>query len=747
MKRMGDEEQSLQDGEVTGEQPPGEQPPGEQPQEEVAYVDPWVGQYLADYYIIRRIGEGGMGIVYLARHQSLDRLAAVKFLGAHMVTDKAYIERFLNEARGAAKLNHPNIVAVYDAGSIGDSIFYFIMEYIEGKDLGTLLRERRVFQVPEAVGYVRQAAAALGYAHKKRIIHRDIKPDNFMLTNEGAIKVGDLGLAKWISDDDSGGMTQSGVVMGTPYYISPEQVRGSRDVDSRSDIYSLGATLHHMVTGHIPYEGTSPAVIMAMHLNNPVPEPGRVNTALDPDICAIIKKMMAKKVDERYQTMEEVDAVLAEYQSGKMRSAPFVPAGGVALPAAPATEPQQLPTAPPERTLSPNILQSEPGAPVKIASIIGLSIIIAAVILGFFLSSMVGMKGKPAETAAAPVVQPPKPIEIDIPKSVANPEPPKPAPNPEPVVKRPEPPQPQPPHPAPESTPQPVSAPAQPAEKPVEMAKTHALAPEPTPGFLNTPSKPAQNPGFVPMDRGAEPPQFQSSPQEPGHQLEATLVSPRGDAQPIYGQMAEVLLNSMKANRPYYTQDFSASASGELPKGVDVHLVDMSFPDLSQRGFNRKKNEIQVKAGGFRSPNPRCQAQWAIEKEGGTGMKYLRLAHDTDAPQWVMAARFELSSSLRSKKIVLIADLRSSSHNSHVLVHLAPESGPPIAVPVDGQWKTFVFPLPQLQSTELRAVMIGLQGTGDVQIGSVRLMPPPPFMSRMYDKMPTQPMGPGGKRR
>ena len=288
--------------------------------------DPWVGQHLADYYIIRRIGEGGMGVVYLARHQSLDRLAAIKFLGAHMVNDKDYIERFLLEARGAAKLNHRNLITVHDAGSLGENVYYLIMEFIEGRDLGLLLSERGVFPASEACGYIRQAASALGYAHQKKIIHRDIKPSNLLLTDDGMIKVGDLGLAKWLIDDDgSNSMTQTGIIMGTPYYISPEQVRNSRDVDWRSDIYSLGATLHHLVTGRIPYEGTSLAVIMTMHLNDPVPEPNRVNPALDKSICAIIRKMMAKDPADRFQTMEEVEAVLKTYLQGGSVNAQVAP--------------------------------------------------------------------------------------------------------------------------------------------------------------------------------------------------------------------------------------------------------------------------------------------------------------------------------------------------------------------------------------------------------------------------------------
>ena len=365
------------------------------PQEdEGEFIDPWIGQDLAGYTIVERIGEGGMGIVYLGRHESLGRLAAVKFLGAHMVNDKAYIERFLHEARGAAKLNHPNIVQVYDSGALEGDVYYFIMEYVAGKDLGTLLRERHIFSVPEAVGYVRQAASALGYAHQKQTIHRDVKPDNLMLTADNVIKVGDLGLAKWTGDEDGAGVTQTGVVMGTPFYISPEQVRGSRDVSSRSDIYSLGATFYHLVTSKIPYDGSSPAVIMSMHLNNPVPEPSKVNPALDRDICAIIKKMMAKNPDDRYQTMDEVDTVLAEYLSRS--SHPTQILSKISL----AGQTKPVETVTPFRGWDPQVIaQSEGGSPAKVGLAVGISMLVAAILLGLTITAI--SHRHPANGAAA----------------------------------------------------------------------------------------------------------------------------------------------------------------------------------------------------------------------------------------------------------------------------------------------------------------------------------------------------------
>lgn len=740
---MGDDEQSLQDGELAGQ--------------EVGCVDPWVGQYLSDYYIIRRIGEGGMGIVYLARHQSLDRLAAVKFLGAHMVDDKSYIDRFLNEARGAAKLNHPNIVAVYDAGSIGENIYYFIMEYIEGRDLGTMLRERHVFPVPESVGYIRQAASALGYAHKKRIIHRDIKPDNLMLTNDGVIKVGDLGLAKWIGDDNSGGMTQSGIVMGTPFYISPEQVRGSRDVDSRSDIYSLGASLYHMVVGRIPYDGTSPAVIMAMHLNNAVPEPAATNPSLDADICGIIKKMMAKNPGERFQTMEEVDAILADYQAGKMRSAQFSPVNAAPLPFLPSTEPQQVPSGPPERLHSPYIVQSEPGAPVKIASIIGVSIIIAAVILGFFLTSVVNFKRESppaAQPAPASSVQQPLPSaqpqgfvsgaapkEIKLPETLPS----------EPVAQHTEPPTP-PPAPATPSAPPASATPTHSVAETHQPALTLASAPSSPLESAHTPTQP-ERPAFAPIPEDFEP----TSPES----MEIVGVLPNGEVRPMYGKLGESVQEVLKTSTPLYGQNFSTASSGALPKGIRCVLVDMSQrfapqgPGGGQMGggqmagpSSRRKNEIVVGPSGYENKSNKCYAGWSIESDSTVpGGKYLKLWHNTQAQQWLFGAAIDPYSVIRNKKFMIVYTLRSGDQPAHVELATMPDSGMAPQLTVDHRWKMFVVPKPQLSRTELKSIMVGIQGTGELHVADVRVSPVPQEMEQMFDRQPANqpPMGTSGR--
>jgi serine/threonine protein kinase len=276
--------------------------------------DPWIGQTLGSYEILRRIGQGGMGVVYLAKHQSLDRLDAIKFLPDQLAQDATYIELFFREAKAAAKLNHPNVVAVHDAGSI-NGVYYFVMDFVEGRDLGTILTEKGVLPMAEAVEYTRQAAGALGYAHSKGIVHRDVKPENLLLTPEGAIKVADLGLAKW-SGEESSLMTQSGDILGSPVYIAPERLRDHQLIDPRTDIYSLGATIFHLLTGSIPYAGTSP-VIMSKHLTDAVPDPRTINPEVDKDLSGIVMKMMAKEPADRHQTMEEVEEDLGDYLAGK----------------------------------------------------------------------------------------------------------------------------------------------------------------------------------------------------------------------------------------------------------------------------------------------------------------------------------------------------------------------------------------------------------------------------------------------
>ena len=211
------------------------------------------GLQIPGYESLGRIGQGAMGVVFKARQVSVDRLVAIKVLRDEAARDREYIERFRREARVAAKLSHNNIVGVIDAGE-ADGRHYFVMEYVEGTTVQDELDRGKAYDEKAALGIALAVARALEHAHERGLIHRDIKPANILLTRDGNIKLADLGLARMAADVQG----TAGVAAGTPYYISPEQARGQADVDIRTDIYSLGATLYHMVTGRVPYSGATP---------------------------------------------------------------------------------------------------------------------------------------------------------------------------------------------------------------------------------------------------------------------------------------------------------------------------------------------------------------------------------------------------------------------------------------------------------------------------------------------------------
>jgi serine/threonine-protein kinase len=254
------------------------------------------------YEIVSKLGKGGMGAVYLARQLSLGKLVAVKVLPPKLASNADYLKRFRREAIATAKLNHPNIVAAYDVGE-SNGYNYFVMEYVEGETVKDLLERSGIVEEARALELVTQVADALEHAWHQEIVHRDIKPANIMINKQGQAKLCDLGLAIDRKEDSS--ITRSGVIMGTPYYLSPEQAR-SDELDIRSDIYSLGATLFHMVTGSVPYEGDTAAVILTKHLTEPTPDPLARNPLVSKGACYIITKAMAKEREARYQTPQEM---------------------------------------------------------------------------------------------------------------------------------------------------------------------------------------------------------------------------------------------------------------------------------------------------------------------------------------------------------------------------------------------------------------------------------------------------------
>ena len=250
------------------------------------------------------------------------------------------MQRFLKEARAAARLNHPNIVQIYDFGCV-DSIYYLAMEFVDGHSLGTYLR-RGHFSESESIQIIRHACRALSVAHADGIVHRDIKPDNLMLTSRGDVKLVDLGIAKRLDEEAS--LTQTGQAIGTPHYISPEQIRGQKDVDSRADIYSLGATLYHLLTGHTPYPGSSGPIVMSMHLVEPLPDPRRFEASLTDGVCRVVRKMMAKNRDERYPDVYALDLDLYRLQCGEMPQPDEQPAPATEARAGSRAAPAYVPT-------------------------------------------------------------------------------------------------------------------------------------------------------------------------------------------------------------------------------------------------------------------------------------------------------------------------------------------------------------------------------------------------------------------
>ncbi len=252
--------------------------------------------------IEKKIGEGGMGSVYLGRHINLDLPRAVKILPKHIdLKDPEYSQRFFREARIAARLKHPNLVQVHECGA-EEGYYYLIMDYVEGPTARELVEEKTRLDCREGVKIVRQVAEGLRYAASMGIIHRDVTPGNIIIDSDGTAKITDLGLAKEMTSDTTG-LTRSGASLGTPYYMSPEQINSARDVDFRSDIYSLGATLYHLVCGTVPYTGTT-FEVMTKQVREPLPSPTEHVDNLPEAFCDVLRKMMAKSPENRYESYE-----------------------------------------------------------------------------------------------------------------------------------------------------------------------------------------------------------------------------------------------------------------------------------------------------------------------------------------------------------------------------------------------------------------------------------------------------------
>jgi len=264
-----------------------------------------VDREIGGYRLIEKVGAGTMGTVYKAKQLSLDRVVAIKILSPHLARKPDYVERFLREARAVARLNHPNVISGIDVGEAA-GVRYFVMEYASGTTVGSLLERGGALDESQVVKIAVQIARALEHAHEAGLVHRDIKPDNILITKDGVAKLCDLGLAK--------DRPEKGRSLGTPNYISPEQAEGAYEVDIRSDLYSFGATLFHMLTGRPPFTGTAKAV-MVSHLSQEPPRPG----AIDPDVSEgmdrIVLKLLRKDRAQRYQTPNELLEALKGLQA------------------------------------------------------------------------------------------------------------------------------------------------------------------------------------------------------------------------------------------------------------------------------------------------------------------------------------------------------------------------------------------------------------------------------------------------
>lgn len=262
--------------------------------------------------LLKKIGLGGMGAVYRAVRESDQATVAVKILAPKVLAQKTVIERFKREARSAAELDHPNVVAAFDLGE-EQGLYYFTMEYVDGPTVGRTMRKRKRIPEPDAIRVALDVVAALEHASHIGLVHRDVKPDNIMVTRAGKVKLCDFGLSKPLQYDGPA-LTAPGLRVGTPSYMAPEQIQ-STILDSRSDIYSLGATVFHLVTGQRPFPRKSSFEVMAAHVKDPLPHPRSLNPKLSEGFCAVIFKMMTKDLDDRYQTFKELSTDLKLLQA------------------------------------------------------------------------------------------------------------------------------------------------------------------------------------------------------------------------------------------------------------------------------------------------------------------------------------------------------------------------------------------------------------------------------------------------
>ena len=352
------------------------------------------------YRIVRKLGSGGMADVYLAEDEELGRRIAIKILNDRHANDESFVERFRREAKNAAGLSHPNIVSIYDRGE-AEGTYYIAMEYLDGRSLKELVVARGPLPIGDAIDATRQVLAALRFAHRKGVVHRDIKPHNVMADADGRLKVTDFGIARaGVSQ-----MTEAGSIIGTAQYLSPEQARGAA-VDQRSDLYSVGVVLYEMLTGKTPFSGETPVEIAMKHLSDPPRPPSLERPDISPDLDMVVLRALAKSPDERFQTAEEMDAELDRVGQGLGVTAATADAATMVLSGADAAPTSIIPPRRPPSATRPSYRYAEP--PPRRRAIwpwlLALLLVVLAGVAGWYAFGQIqdSLSGSP--TASVPYV-------------------------------------------------------------------------------------------------------------------------------------------------------------------------------------------------------------------------------------------------------------------------------------------------------------------------------------------------------
>ncbi|MBI5367458.1 MAG: protein kinase [Planctomycetes bacterium] len=283
-------------------------------------ADPYLGRVIGNYKILEKVGQGSMGIVFRAQHVTMERPAALKILFEYLTLNKNMVKRFLREARAGASLSHPGLVQLYDAGE-EEGIYYIAMEFVNGDNMADLLEKQGPLPLARGMDVAMQMAQVLDYAHKRQMVHRDIKPGNVILSHDGTAKLIDMGTAKSLQESGLSELTKTGMGIGTINFMSPEQIFDAKNVDHRADEYSMGAMFYYMFTCRLPFQAKSPKEFLAKVSSEKIDSPKKYNPALPNELCKVIERMMARNAKDRYPTPLELiaDLELAKAAVAKMR--------------------------------------------------------------------------------------------------------------------------------------------------------------------------------------------------------------------------------------------------------------------------------------------------------------------------------------------------------------------------------------------------------------------------------------------